>query len=161
VWRRVGLGVLAEHVPAALIDVVLVQTGRVQQRIRRLPARVTVLFILGLTLFSGQGYRGVWRELVHSGGVAAGQPPSSSGLAPARRRVGLAPLAALFARIRGPRATAGSPGAFRFGLRLVSWDATMLDTPDSHANAEAFVHPVGQGRVARGNRTPGLPQNGA
>jgi hypothetical protein len=110
----------------------------VQQRVRRLPARVTVLFILALTLFSGQGYRGVWRELVHSGDTGAASP-SSSGLAQARRRVGLAPLAALFARIRGAHAAAGSPGAFRFGLRLVSWDATMLDTPDSDANAEAFI----------------------
>jgi hypothetical protein len=139
VWQRVGLGVLAEHVPAALIDEVLVVTGRVQQRIRRLPARVTVLFILALTLFSSQGYRGVWRELVHSGDAAADPPPSSSGLTQARRRVGLAPLAALFARVRGARAVPGTAGAFRFGLRLVSWDATMLDTPDSDANAEAFI----------------------
>ena len=138
VWRQLGLGVLAEHVPTALIDEVLAATGRVQQRVRRLPARVTVLFILALTLFSSQGYRGVWRELAHSGGAGV-DPPSSSGLAQARRRVGLAPLAALFTRLRGTRATADTPGAFRFGLRLVSWDATMLDTPDSDANAEAFI----------------------
>jgi len=138
VWQRIGLGVLADYVPAALIDEVLVATGRVQQRIRRLPARVTVLFVLALTLFSGLGYRSVWRELAHSGD-AAGQPPSSSGLTQARRRVGLQPLAALFARIRGGHATAGAAGAFRFGLRLVSWDATMLDTPDSDANAAAFI----------------------
>ena len=43
VWQRLGLGVLAEYVPAGLIDEVLAATGRVQQRIRRLPARVTVL----------------------------------------------------------------------------------------------------------------------
>jgi hypothetical protein len=140
VWQRLGLGVLGEYVPTALIDEVLVATGRVQQRIRRLPARVTVLFVLALTLFNGLGYRSVWRELVHSGDVA-GQPPSSSGLAQGRRRVGLAPLAALFARIRGTCATAGTPGAFRFGLRLVAWDATMLDTADSDANTAAFIRP--------------------
>jgi hypothetical protein len=137
-WRRIGLGVLAEHVPAALVDEVLVATGRVQRRTRRLPARVTVLFILALTLFSGLGYRGVWRELVHSGG-AGGHPPSTSGLTQARRRVGLAPLAALFARVRGGRATTATPGAFRFGLRLVSWDASMLDVPDSDTNRAAFI----------------------
>lgn len=138
-WRRIGLGVLAEHVPAAVIDQVLLATGRVQQRTRRLPARVTVLFILALTLFGGLGYRGVWRELVHSGGEAAGDPPSTSGLTQARRRVGLAPLAALFARVRGARASTATPGAFRFGLRLVSWDASMLDVPDSDTNAAAFI----------------------
>lgn len=138
-WRQLGLGVLAEHVPASVIDEVLAATGRVQQRVRRLPARVTVLFILALTLFASQGYRGVWRELAHSGEVGDRPAPSSSGLAQARRRVGLAPLAALFARIRGTRATTRTRGAFRFGLRLVSWDGTMLDTPDSAANAAAFI----------------------
>jgi hypothetical protein len=130
--------VLAEHVPTTLVDEVLVATGRVQRRTRRLPARVTVFFILALTLFSGLGYRGVWRELVHSGG-AGGHPPSTSGLAQARRRVGLAPLAALFARVRGGRATTATPGAFRFGLRLVSWDASMLDVPDSDTNRAVFI----------------------
>jgi hypothetical protein len=142
-----SLGVLAEYVPAGLIDEVLVATGRVQQRLRRLPARVTVLFVLALTLFSGLGYRGVWRELVHSGeagGDANGDPPSSSGLAQARRRVGLTPLAALFGRVRGVRAVAEDRGSFRFGLRLVSWDATMLDAPDSDANTAAFIRSRGR-----------------
>jgi hypothetical protein len=135
---RIGLGVLAEYVPAALIDEVLVDTGRLQQRVRRLPARVTVLFILALTLFSGQGYRSVWRELAHNG-ADAGVTPSSSGLAQARRRVGLAPLAVLFARLRGVQAAPGMTGAFMAGLRLVSWDATTLDVADSAANTAAFI----------------------
>jgi hypothetical protein len=132
------LGVLAEYVPAALIDEVLADTGRLQQRVRRLPARVTVLFILALTLFSGQGYRSVWRELAHNS-ADAGVTPSSSGLAQARRRIGLAPLAALFARLRGVQAAPGMTGAFMAGLRLVSWDATMLDVADSDANTAAFI----------------------
>jgi hypothetical protein len=125
-------------VPAALIDEVLADTGRVQQRVRRLPARVTVLFILALTLFSGQGYRSVWRELTHNS-ADGGVTPSSSGLTQARRRVGLAPLAALFARLRGIQAAPGMLGAFMAGLRLVSWDATMLDVADSQANTAAFI----------------------
>jgi hypothetical protein len=137
-WRRIGLGVLAGYVPTTVIDEVLVDTGRVQQRVRRLPARVTVLFILALTLLSGQGYRGVWRELARSGG--RWEPaPSTSALAQARRRIGVAPLAALFARLRGVQAAAGAAGAFTAGLRLVSWDATMLDVPDSPANAAEFI----------------------
>jgi Insertion element 4 transposase N-terminal len=139
-WRRIGLGILADYVPAAVIDEVLAETGRVQRRVRRLPARVTVLFILALTLFSGQGYRGVWRQLTHSSGEAAGAP-STSALTQARRRLGVAPLAALFARLRGTQATEASVGAFTAGLRLVSWDATMLDVADSEANAAAFIRP--------------------
>lgn len=138
-WQRLGLGVLAEQVPVGLIDEVLAQTGRVQRRIRRLPARVTVLFVLALSLFSGTGYRGVWRELTHSVGGPTGAPPSSSALARARRRVGVEPLRALFQRLRGPRAPAGMSGAFMAGLRLVSWDGTQLDVADSAANNAVFV----------------------
>ncbi len=148
VWQRLGLGVLAEQVPAGLIDDVLAATGRVQQRVRRLPARVTVLFILGLSLFSGIGYRGVWRELVHSGGGGVGAAPSSSGLAQARRRVGVAPLRELFDRLRGPRAGPDTPGAFLAGLRLVSWDATQLDVAASDANDAVFIASRGQRGVA-------------
>jgi hypothetical protein len=77
VWQRRGLGVLAEHIPAGLVDQVLAETGRVQRRVRRLPARVTVWFVLALTLFHGQGYRSVWRELIHNGGDD-GPTPSTS-----------------------------------------------------------------------------------
>jgi hypothetical protein len=38
----------------------------------------------------------------------------------------------------------GTPGAFRFGLRLVSWDATTLAVPDSTDNAAAFIRPRNQ-----------------
>jgi hypothetical protein len=138
VWQRMGLGVLAGQVPAALVDQVLADTGRVQQRVRRLPSRAVVWFILALTLFHGQGYRGVWRELAHSGSDDTATP-SSPGLSQARRRLGVAPLAALFARLRGAQAAAGAAGAFLGGLRLVSWDATMLDVPDSPANQAGFI----------------------
>jgi hypothetical protein len=133
-----GLGVLADYVPAALVDQVLADTGRVQRRVRRLPARAVVWFILALTLFHGQGYRSVWRQLAH-GDADGGRAPSTSGLSQARRRLGVAPLAELFARLRGVQARTGAPGAFLAGLRLVSWDATMLDVPDSPANALAFI----------------------
>jgi Insertion element 4 transposase N-terminal/Transposase DDE domain len=138
VWQRMGLGVLAGQIPADLVDQVLADTGRVQQRVRRLPARVVVWFVLALTLLHGQGYRSVWRELTHSEADDA-STPSTSGLSQARRRVGWAPLAQLFTRLRGPQAAAGAVGAFLGALRLVSWDATMLDVPDSPANQAEFI----------------------
>jgi hypothetical protein len=140
-----GLGVLAGQIPAELVDQVLAETGRMQRRRRLLSARAVVWFVLALTLFHGQGYRSVWRELVH-GGADEALTPSSPGLSQARRRVGPTPLAALFARLRGPQAAPGAVGAFLGGLRLVSWDATMLDVPDSAANQAAF----GASRNTRG-----------
>jgi Insertion element 4 transposase N-terminal/Transposase DDE domain len=150
-WQHIGLGVLAEYVPAALIDEVLTQTGAASRRVRLLPARVVVLFVLALTLFSGYGYRSVWRQL--AGTVAGvGAAPTSSALTQARQRLGPKPLAALFARVRGVQAGPDTPGAFRFGLRLVAWDATMLDVPDTEDNATAFR------RSRNGHASGGFPQ---
>lgn len=57
----------------------------------------------------------------------------------ARRRLGVALFVELFARLRGPRAQPGAPGAFCCGLRLVSGDATTLDVPDSDADNDTFI----------------------
>jgi hypothetical protein len=133
-----GLGVLAGQIPADLVDQVLAETGRVQRRRRRLPFRVVVWFVLALTLFHAQGYRSVWRELAHSGADDA-PAPSTPGLSQARRRVGPAPLAQLFARLRGPQAAPGAARAFLGALRLVSWDATMIDVADSPASQAGFI----------------------
>jgi hypothetical protein len=151
-WQRIGLGILAEYVPAALIDEVLTQTGAGSRRIRLLPARVVVLFVLALTLWSGYGYRSVWRELASGVSGLASRTPSSSALTQARQRLGPKPLAALFGRVRGVQAAADMPGAFWFGLRLVSWDATMLDVADSKDNDAVFR------RSRNGRSTGGFPQ---
>jgi hypothetical protein len=140
-WQRLGLGILSQFVPTSLIDQVLVETGAVQRRTRLLPARVVVLFVLALTLFPDQGYRAVWRQLAGAVAGLGAAAPSSAALTKARRRVGAAPLAVLFARVRGAQARPGTAGAFRFGLRLVAWDATKLDVPDSPDNIAAFTRP--------------------
>jgi hypothetical protein len=44
-------------------------------------------------------------------------------------------------RSSGTRASTDTAGVFPFGLRLVAWDATMLDVPDSDDNADAFIRP--------------------
>lgn len=137
-WRRVGLGVLSQVITPGLIDEAVAETGRVQARVRLLPARVVVLFVLGLALFSGQGYRQVWRELVSGWPALARVTPTRSAFTKARRRLGEQPLAWLFARVRGWRGAAGAPGVFAFGLRLVSWDGTTMVVPDSPENAHEF-----------------------
>jgi Transposase DDE domain len=64
--------------------------------------------------------------------------PTSSALTRARQRLGAKPLELLFDLRRGALASAGTRGAFAFGLRLVAWDGTGLDAADTPANAEAF-----------------------
>jgi hypothetical protein len=52
---RIALGVLTRVFPPELVDEVVVECGRLEQRSRLLPARVVVYFVLAMCLFSGQG----------------------------------------------------------------------------------------------------------
>jgi hypothetical protein len=123
------LGELTQIIDTALVDAVAAETGMVQKRVRLLPTRVVVFFVLGLALFPECGYRLVWGKLTASvGGLAAA---SASALCRARRRVGAAPLQALFEAIAGAVAAPGVAGVCWRGLRLVAWDATLMRVPDS------------------------------
>jgi hypothetical protein len=147
------LGVLTEQIGPALVDEVVARAGATQRRVRLLPARAVVYFVLALCLFSAAdaaappGYRSVARSLTN--GLRhlphAGKIPSSPALSRARQRLGAAPLRLLFDRVRGPRATSATPGAFAFGRRLVAWDGTGIDAPDTEVNAAEFGRAGGAG----------------
>src|SRR5258707_1399576 len=61
---RIGIGVLTRLIDRDLVDDVLAETGRSEQRSRLLPARVVVYYVLGLCLFFGDAYEEVMRLLV-------------------------------------------------------------------------------------------------
>src|SRR3954470_18947819 len=144
------LGVLTAQIGPALVDEVVAAAGATQRRVRLLPARAVVYFVLALCLFSGAdaagppGYRSVARSLTT--GLRqlpnALKVPSSPALSRARQRLGAEPLQLLFERLQGPRATPATPGALAFGRRLVAWDCTGVDGPDTAANAAASAAPV-------------------
>ena len=129
------LGELTQQVPFELVDAVLEQTRATQQRLRELPSRVGVYFLLALGLFPGLGYRKVWGKLV-AGLRALGVPcPSDKALRDLRRRLGPAPIKALFEVLAGPVAGPHTPGV-RFGrYRTVAFDGcTSIKVPDSERN---------------------------
>ncbi len=146
--ERIRLGVLTEEISPELVDEVVELTGCRERRRRLLPARAVVYFVLALCLFSSSdsagppGYRSVLRTLTeklrHLPGLCVQRLPTSSALTRARQRLGDKPLQALFERQCGTLAQARTPGAFTFGLRLVAWDGTALDVPDTPANAAEF-----------------------
>ena len=49
------LGELTQYVPFELVEDILTRSRRVQQRLRLLPSRVGVYFVLALALFPGLG----------------------------------------------------------------------------------------------------------
>lgn len=114
------LGELTPVMPFELVDAVLSETGAVQRRLRDLPSRVGVCFLLAMCLFPEIGYRLV-RDKLTAG--LSGMPvvcPSTKALRDLRRRVGSAPVRALFEVLAGPLSQPTTPGV-RFGsYRTVS-----------------------------------------
>jgi hypothetical protein len=153
---RIAIGVLTRAFPPELVDEVVAECGRVEQRQRLLPARVVVYFVLAMCLFSGQGYEEVARLLTQ--GLERERRwqgtwwvPTTAAIGRARLRLGPEPLKMLFDRVCRPVATAETAGAWYRGWRLVAVDGTTFDLPDTGANAEFFGRPGtsrGQGRSA-------------
>ena len=67
--------------------------------------------------------------------------PNSSSITAARQKLGCQVMSRLFDSIVRPQATAKTPGAFLGGLRVMAVDGTVLDVPDSQANARVFGYP--------------------
>ena len=149
---RVALGVLTATFPRALVDAVIAATGRRERRSRLLPARLTLYYVLAMTLFSSAGYEEVMRSLTEglawtSDGEERYEVPSQVAITKARARLGPEPLAELFARACPPLGTPATPGAFYRGRRLVSLDGATIDLADTPANAESF----GRAEAGRGD----------
>jgi transposase IS4-like protein/DDE family transposase len=161
---RIALGALTSTFPPELVDRVVEQTGRAEQRRRLLPARVVVYFVLALALYSHAAYEEVMRCLVEGLGWAVRarrgrrswpywHVPGASALAEARARLGSEPLRVLFAQAARPLATRATRGAWYRHWRLLVLDGTCLDTPDSPAN-QAF----GRAKSGRGQGVGAFPQ---
>lgn len=132
---RFAPGHLGELTPFELVDAVLSETRTVQRRLRDLPSRVGVYFLVAMCLFPEIGYRLVWDKLTAG---LSGMPivcPSTKALRDLRRRIGSAPVRALFEVLAGPLAQPTTPGV-RFGpYRTVSFDGcSSIKVPDSERN---------------------------
>jgi hypothetical protein len=161
---RIALGALTHTFPPVLVDEVVQQTGRAEQRRRLLPARVVVYFVLALALYSHAAYEEVMRCLVEGLGWAQQarrgrrswpwwHVPGASALVEARTRLGPEPLKVLFERAARPLATAATRGAWYRRWRLLVLDGTCLDVPDSPANQV-----LGRSKSGRGEGVGAFPQ---
>jgi hypothetical protein len=156
---HIALGVLTRTFPPDLVDAVVRDRGRQQQRHRLLPARLVVYCVLAMALFSDASYEEVIRNLVEGLAWETGwkndwRVPTKGAIYLARERLGPGPLRALFERACVPLATPGTPGAFYRDWRLVSIDGTCLDLADTSENDREFGRP-GSGR---GEGCSALPQ---
>jgi len=126
------LGELTRIVPFELADAVLAEAGAVQRRVRLLPSRVGLYFVLAMCLFPDHGYRGVWARLT---AVLDAGCPDTRALRDLRRRVGPAPLEALFAMLAGPLGRPRTPGVMFGRYRTVAFDGCRsVKVPDTGRN---------------------------
>ncbi|MCY0926946.1 IS4 family transposase [Streptomyces sp. H27-H1] len=116
------LGELTRQLPFELIDDVLKRVGGAQQRLRLLPSRVGVYFVLALVLFPTLGYVRVWDKLTAGLRGLLLQSPSEKALREVRRRLGVAPLRLLFETLAGPVAQPNTPGVRYRCWRTVAFD---------------------------------------
>jgi hypothetical protein len=115
------------------------RAGRVNRRDCSLTHEIMLWVVLALGLLTDLPIRAVFQ---HARRLRKGEdaPPRNS-LCVARRRLGVAPVRNLFTTHVRPLATPQTPGSFYKGLRLVGVDGTVLDVPDTPANAATFGKP--------------------
>ena len=157
---HISIGVLTRVFPPELVDGVVAETERTERRVRLLPARVVVYYVLALALFADSSYEEVMRQLVEglaweSGWQRAWEVPSKMAISKARSRLGREPLELLFRAVAVPVASEATRGAFYRGLRLVSVDGTCLDVADTELNDQEFGRP-GSSRREGGGAFPQL-----
>ncbi|MFI6743207.1 transposase domain-containing protein [Nonomuraea sp. NPDC050451] len=113
----------------------LAETGRTERRLRVLPSRVGVYFVLALKLFGQVGARLVWQKLICGLAGLAVVIPSEKALRDLRRRIGAAPLKALFETLAVPLAHLFTPGTRYRRWRTVAMDGCgSLKVPDHERN---------------------------
>ena len=151
----VSVGVVTKVFPAELVDDVIAECGRCEQRHRALPAQTMAYFAIGLALHADGSYEdvlGLMADGLAWADTDAGGPvrlPSKSGISQARERLGSAPVQLLFGRVAKPLAATKTPGCWLAGRRMVAIDGMTLDVADTDVNAAHFGRPG----VSKGERS--------
>ncbi|WP_413106165.1 transposase domain-containing protein [Streptomyces sp. Inha503] len=122
-----------------MVDAVLEEHGGRHSRLRDLPSRCGVYFVPAMCLFPEVGYGLVWRKLTAALGSLSMVGPTAKALRDLRRRIGIAPMRALYETVAGPLAQPSTPGVRHGRYRTVSFDGcSAIRLPDSGANRAAF-----------------------
>jgi hypothetical protein len=144
---RAAVGVLARTFPVELVDRVIDQFWRREQRVRQLPARLVFYLVLALCLFPQESYRSAMKILMQAFGRSAdARPvPTAGAIGTARRRLGADPVETIVRQVIRPAANSDTRGAWYQDWRLVAFDGTTFTVPDTQENDEEFGRP-GSGR---------------
>ena len=125
---------LEKVIQPSLIRQVLQATGRVNGRACELTHEVMMGVVLAMGLLTHLPIRQVFRHARRMW-LLGKDCPARSSLCEGRKRLGVEPLQTLHAAIVKPLATPDTHGAFYRQWRLMAFDGTVMDVPDSEANA--------------------------
>ncbi len=135
-------------IPIDVIEQTINNTEVREERKRKLPSSLVVCLVIAMSLWSSDSMTAVLKNLV--GGLSRQwtklgkywRVPNSASITQARQKVGCRVFSQLFEQIVRPLAREETPGAFLGGLRVMAVDGTVLDVPDSQANARVFGYPA-------------------
>jgi Insertion element 4 transposase N-terminal/Transposase DDE domain len=152
VLARAGIGVLSWVIPPDLVDDAVADGLAWEMRLRALPARLGVYFVLGCALLSAKPYGEVIRQvtagLERALAAVGWQVPASTALTAVRTRIGERPLEAVFRRVCSALSPGRAPWSHLGGLLVVAVDGTTIAACGSPPNAAAFGRP-GTGKKRR------------
>ena len=135
---------LEKVITPAVVRQVLLATKRVNPRACKLTHVVMLWVVLAMGILTDLPIRQVFK---HARRLRMGEEaPHRSSLCVARQRLGVRPVRRLFQEVVHPLANPETPGGFYRGLRLMGIDGTVLNVPDSPANAKTFGRPSGGDR---------------
>jgi hypothetical protein len=145
-----GLGATALDLVASVdtIDAALAGVEWTDTRRRSLTGAVSTVLVLGLCLFSGEGYASVLRRLwpllrAFNPATLIGGPVSAVALSQARSRLPVGVLKAVFEA--GARTLTGEPGRGQrvFGFLVTAVDGTVFDLAATRAVRARYATPSG------------------
>ena len=141
---QVSVGVLVEAVGRDRVDDAVLAAGvKELRRGGKLPAHVAVYLTMGLCLFADDPQDEVAAKVTGSlsaFGVwdASWEPPTSSAITQARKRIGAEVVRRTFVNTASPVASFDTRGAFLRSWRLMAVDGFEVDLFDGKENAEHF-----------------------
>ncbi len=134
-----------------VIEQALSETGKLPRREAPLSNRTMLWVVVAMGVLTHLPIRQVFK---HARRLQPGATttPARSSLCEGRQRLGVEPVRRVFDLLVRPLAGPTTPGAFYRGWRLMGIDGTVLDAPDSKANAARF------GRSSGGRGQGAFPQ---
>jgi hypothetical protein len=144
---QAAVGVLTRTFPVELVDRIIDQYWRREQRTRALPAGLVFYFTLVLCLFPQESYRSAMKILmsVFGRGGQGYRVPTTGSIGDARRRLGSGPLETAVRAVMRPQAGPETRGAWYRDWLLTAVDGTTFTVPDTDDNDREFGRP-GSGR---------------